>query len=92
MVKLQGWNFEEKHGFSGSCGKTEVRGYMRGGPVKKAGGGMVMPTVKPPSVRHHKSHLGGAMKMGMPKPMLKAPVSMSGGSAPSIMRKGGRVK
>lgn len=105
-MKQQGWKFEEKHGFSGSCGKTQVAGYMRGGAVKKesdacggqvkkAMGGMVMPA-RPQTMgmrqRAPKSPLGGAMKLGMPKPALKAPISMSGGSAPSVLRKGGRAK
>lgn len=33
MGVKSGWDFEEKHGFSGSAGKTMVKGYARGGAV-----------------------------------------------------------
>lgn len=36
MGKLKsGWSFGKEHGFSGSCGETSVKGYMRGGRVGK---------------------------------------------------------
>jgi hypothetical protein len=42
-----GWSFDKEHGFSKSCGGgVQVKGYMRGGPVRKAEGGTVKPTGK----------------------------------------------
>lgn len=39
-----GWSFHPEHGFSKSCGgDVHVKGYMRGGPVRKAEGGTVKP-------------------------------------------------
>ncbi len=35
MVKVSGWHFKPEHGFSGSCGKTQVSGYQRGGKVQR---------------------------------------------------------
>lgn len=33
MAIKSGWGFEAKHGFTGSAGKTMVKGYARGGAV-----------------------------------------------------------
>lgn len=41
MAIKQGWDFEASSGFTGSAGQTIVRGYARGGVVKKAKGGPV---------------------------------------------------
>ena len=38
-VKYGEFKFKSEHGFTGSAGKKTVRGYMRGGPVRKARGG-----------------------------------------------------
>lgn len=38
-MKYGDFKFDSKHGFSGSAGKKAVRGYLRGGPVRKARGG-----------------------------------------------------
>ena len=38
-MKYGDFKFDSKHGFSGSAGKKAVKGYMRGGPVRKALGG-----------------------------------------------------
>lgn len=38
-MKYGEFKFDSRSGFSGSCGKKAVRGYMRGGPVRKARGG-----------------------------------------------------
>jgi hypothetical protein len=38
-IKYGDFSFDSKHGFTGSCGKKAVKGYMRGGPVRKARGG-----------------------------------------------------
>lgn len=35
MAIKSGWGFEAKHGFTGSAGKTMVKGYARGGAVGK---------------------------------------------------------
>lgn len=45
MAIKSGWDFEGSHGFSGSAGKTMVKGYARGGkvgdPMCKAKGGAI---------------------------------------------------
>jgi hypothetical protein len=38
-IKYGEFTFDSANGFSGSCGKKPVKGYMRGGVVKKARGG-----------------------------------------------------
>ena len=45
--RVKDFKFPASHGFSGSAGKTYVQPHMRGGPVKKALGGIVStPTVQ----------------------------------------------
>lgn len=39
MSKCDGWDFPASFGFTGSAGKTVVKGYMRGGKVRKPGKG-----------------------------------------------------
>ena len=38
-IKYGDFKFDSKHGFTGSSGKKAVKGYMRGGPIRKARGG-----------------------------------------------------
>lgn len=77
-----GWNFGAEHGFSGSAGKTMVKGYARGGPVKNETGkaGKLGPDL---DVKFPGNHLaykkGGPVKlarggMGRAMGMPKAPV------------------
>lgn len=54
-----GWNFSKQDGFSGSCGGTAVKGYMRGGHVKKPQ--QTAAPMKHPEPRGAKAtHKGGA--------------------------------
>ena len=39
VMKYGDFKFDSKSGFSGSAGKKAIRGYLRGGPVRKARGG-----------------------------------------------------
>lgn len=56
-----GWPFLAEHGFHGSAGKTAVKGYMRGGHVKKAVGAVKAPQKgpvhgsAPPAANVHRS-------------------------------------
>ena len=38
-MKYGDFKFDSKHGFTGSSGKKAIKGYMRGGPIRKARGG-----------------------------------------------------
>lgn len=64
MAIKSGWDFESSHGFSGSAGKTMVKGYARGGkvgaPICKAKGG----AIKTESVRTNFQQSEGAGKGG----------------------------
>lgn len=57
MAIKSGWGFEAKHGFTGSAGKTMVKGYARGGAVGKG-------AIKTSSVNANIQQSDGAGKKG----------------------------
>ena len=77
VSKKSGWEFPSDWGFTGSAGMSHVKGYVRGGPVRK---GKAMKTGKvpvhgaPKGPRPEREMMAEAPAMISPPPPPKRPV------------------
>ncbi|HNC23566.1 MAG TPA: hypothetical protein PLU52_05105 [Opitutaceae bacterium] len=77
MSKCDGWDFPASFGFTGSAGKTTVKGYMRGGAVRKnkvGAAGKIAKHSAAKGARPEREEMAEAPAMISPPPPPRRPV------------------